>query len=86
MSRSILPKISPAGFADGLSTGWEGLTSLIRTLLVAVGLALPFIWLIPLAWFANREWKQRQAKRPTRSWGAEPTPLTAAEPKVDVPV
>ncbi len=89
LSRSILPKISPAGFADGLSTGWEGLTSLIRTLLVALGFALPFIWLIPLAWFANKEWKKRQANRPARDgWVADPTPPppAAAEPKVDVPV
>ncbi len=88
LSRSILPKISPAGFADGLSTGWEGLTALVRTLLVALGFALPFIWLIPLTWLALREWKKREANRPARSWGADPTPPppAAAEPKVDVPV
>ncbi|NNF54862.1 MAG: DUF4349 domain-containing protein [Acidimicrobiales bacterium] len=90
LSRSILPKISPAGFADGLSTGWDGLTALIRTLLVALGFALPFIWLLPLAWFAGKEWKKRQAKRPSRgSWGADPTPPppppATAETKVDVP-
>ncbi len=59
---SIVPKQTDPGFADGLSTGWGGLTEIVRMLLVVAGFALPFIWVFPLAFLAYRAWRRRQTE------------------------
>ncbi len=59
---SVVPKQTDPGFADGLGTGWNGLTEIVRTLLVVAGFLLPFIWVFPLAFFAYRAWRRRQTE------------------------
>ncbi|MFL0411460.1 DUF4349 domain-containing protein [Microbacterium paludicola] len=40
----------PAGFGDGLETGWNGLLAVINGLVVALGFALPWLGVIAVAW------------------------------------
>lgn len=58
---SVVPRQSDPGFSDGLRTGWNGFTEIIRMLLVVAGFVLPFIWVLPLAIFAFRAWRRRFA-------------------------
>ena len=52
--------VEQTGFTDGLSTGWDALTGIVRVMLVVLGFALPFIWVVPLLWIGVREWRKRR--------------------------
>jgi hypothetical protein len=80
---SVAPRQTDPGFSDGLSTGWNGLTEIIRMLLVVAGFALPFIWVFPLAFFFYRAWRRRFAVGPVV---LSPPPAAASEEKRDEPV
>ncbi len=91
LALSIQPKISPAGFGDGLSTGLAGLGAVIRTLLLALGFILPFIWVFPLLYVARREWMKRHPRQTPHTWATAATPpppaATDSTPlKEDAPV
>ncbi|MFW2382705.1 MAG: DUF4349 domain-containing protein [Acidimicrobiales bacterium] len=60
LALSVIPRQTAPGFADGLNTGWQGLTEIIRMVLVVAGFLLPFIWAFPIAFFAFRAWRRRQ--------------------------
>lgn len=75
---TVVAKQTDPGFTDGLSTGWDGLTNLIRVVLVLAGLVLPFIWAFPLAFFAFRALRRWNNEQRHRSAPRPPTP--PAEP------
>jgi hypothetical protein len=56
---TVRPDDSLPGFADALGAGFAALSHLISLVLVAVGAALPFAWLIPVAVVALR-WARRR--------------------------
>jgi hypothetical protein len=64
LALTIYPRETAPGFADGLDAGWRGFTALIGAVLLAIGFALPFIWVPPLAWIGVREWRRRRPIRP----------------------
>jgi hypothetical protein len=74
---SIVPRQTDPGFADGLSTGWNGLTEIVRMLLVVSGFLLPFIWVFPLAFLAYRAWRPR----PSDPVAAPVSPTAPFEPE-----
>ncbi|NNE94832.1 MAG: DUF4349 domain-containing protein [Acidimicrobiales bacterium] len=55
----VFPAQTAPGFGDGLRTGWNGLSELVRVVLLLAGVALPFIWAFPAAFFAYRAWRRR---------------------------
>jgi hypothetical protein len=57
---AVLPDASPPGFGEAVATGWAALRSLARTSAVAVGAAIPFLWVVPLGVVAAR-WHRRRA-------------------------
>ncbi len=77
LALTIYPRETGPGFADGLDAGWRGFTTLIGAFLLAIGFALPFVWVIPLAWIGVREWRRR---RPT-----DPAPLPSRATIPDPP-
>ena len=79
LALTIVAKQTEPGFTDGLSTGWDGLTNLIRVVLVFAGLILPFIWVFPLAFFAFRAVRRWQAEQRKRSIPAPPVTPTAVD-------
>ena len=57
----------PAGFADGLLAGWNGLVVSLNALVVAVGFILP--WLVLVGAVALAIWLIRRARRARRAAG-----------------
>lgn len=51
------------GFSEGLERSWEVLINLVKVLILAAGIALPFIWLIGIAWLYVRWRRSRHAER-----------------------
>jgi hypothetical protein len=80
---SVTPRQTDPGFSDGLSTGWDGLTEIIRMLLVVAGFVLPFIWVFPLTFLSYRAWRRRFATAPVVP--SQPV-ADAPEEKRDEPV
>ena len=62
------------GFVTALKKGWEGLTFVFGVLIVLVGVLLPFIWILPVLYLANRWRKRRQASRPAHAATPGPGP------------
>jgi hypothetical protein len=58
------------GFRDGLEASWNALLAIGGLLLLIGAAALPFIWVIPLAWLAWL-WTRRRGRRATATPGAE---------------
>ena len=40
----------PAGFGDGLETGWNGLLAVLNGVVVALGFLLPWLAVLGIAW------------------------------------
>lgn len=49
------------GFLDGLSTGAGVVLRLLEIMVLVAGFLLPFIWVVPLAWFGRRWFLRRRA-------------------------
>ncbi len=49
------------GFLDGLSTGVGVVLRILEIFVLVAGFLLPFIWVLPLAWFGRRWFLRRQA-------------------------
>lgn len=75
-------------FGDGFSGSLAALVGLLKVLLVLAGAALPFIWVLPLGWFARREYLKRKsarlAARPKLQPFAAPAPAPAPAPAAPV--
>ncbi|MGD9752958.1 MAG: DUF4349 domain-containing protein [Acidimicrobiia bacterium] len=54
---------SRPGFLDALGAGGRGLLTLLSMALLAVGVALPFVWVLPLGYGLVRLWRRRRAQR-----------------------
>lgn len=67
------------GFLDGLSTGWAALQQIIGVVVLVAGFALPFIWVIPLAWFGRRWLRRRRAANMPPPPAATPAPSVGPE-------
>jgi|FLYL01.1.fsa_nt_gi uncharacterized coiled-coil protein SlyX len=52
----------PPTFTDGLEASWELLLDLGGFGLAAIGAALPFLWVVPLAWWGFRTIRRRPGK------------------------
>ncbi len=50
-------------FTEGLERSWEVLIDLFRLLILAVGVLIPFVWVIGLAWILLRWRSQRVAEK-----------------------
>lgn len=85
---TIAPRETPAGFADGLSAGWDGLMTIVGGVLVLIGFLLPFIWVLPVVWIGAREWRRRRPAPSAPSTAIhEPAPQPASERDMeDTPV
>lgn len=66
------------GFSDGLERSWELLINVVKVLILAAGLALPFLWVIGLGWLYMR-WRRRRLDEKRAA-------LEAARPDARVPV
>lgn len=73
------------GFVTALKKGWEGLTFVFGVLVVLVGVLLPFIWIVPVLYLANRWRKRRRAARPPRPAGPGPAGWTGVVGPVPPP-
>jgi hypothetical protein len=51
------------GFLDALGGSWDVLTQIVRVAILAFAGIIPFLFLIPLAWFVRRWWLRSQADR-----------------------
>ena len=58
---TVEPDDSLPGFLSGLDAGWDLLVRVFSVLVLALGFALPFAWVLPLAWYLRRRFP-RQAK------------------------
>jgi len=76
---SITEDTSLPGFLDGLSTGWAAMVQVIGVLVLIAGFALPFLWVIPVAWFTRRWMKSRKAAKMPPPPAAMPTPPVRPE-------
>ena len=65
------------GFTDGVHTSWDAVATLGQLGELALGLAVPFLWLVPLVagvfWLARRLACTRSAGEPHRDSAAGPT-------------
>ena len=59
----------PAGFGDGLATGWSGLIATLNGLVVAIGFLIPWIAVLAIiggiVWLIVRARRRATAKRST---------------------
>lgn len=47
------------GFGDALGASWSAMLSIVGVLVLAVGLLVPFLWVLPVAWLGRRWWLGR---------------------------
>ena len=77
----VIPDDSLPTFADGLQGSWSAVVTLARMGVLAVGVAIPFLWLAPLAlglfWLVRR--LNRRINRPQRPWAPRSTAAPAPE-------
>ena len=77
----VAPDDSFPTFADGLRGSWGAVVTLARLGMLAVGIAIPFLWLAPLAlglpWLGRR--LNRRINRPRRPWAPRSTAAPAPE-------
>ena len=77
----VIPDDSLPTFADGLRGSWSEVVTLARLGVLAVGIAIPFLWLAPLAlglfWLVRR--LNRRINRPQRPWAPRSTAAPAPE-------
>lgn len=81
----VIEDTSIPGFGSGVSAGWQILTQIVAVVVLLAGLALPFIWVPVLLWFAARWLRRRKAEKlanmPTPPPPATPpAPTTSAAP------
>ena len=71
----VAPDDSLPTFVDGLRASWGAVVTLARVGVLALGLAVPFLWVVPLAlgllWLGRR---LRPAERPRAAGGSTPAP------------
>ncbi|NND03175.1 MAG: DUF4349 domain-containing protein [Acidimicrobiia bacterium] len=66
VSSMVLGAADPGGipgFTEGLERSWEVLINFVKVLILAAGLALPFVWVLILGWFYMRWRKNRLAAK-----------------------
>ncbi len=77
----VAPDDSFPTFADGLRGSWGAVVTLARLGMLAVGIAIPFLWLAPLAlglpWLGRR--LNRRINRPQRPWAPRSTAAPAPD-------
>ncbi|MCC6437428.1 MAG: DUF4349 domain-containing protein [Acidimicrobiales bacterium] len=59
---SVAEDLSRPGFVDALRSGGRGVAALVSLLVMAVGFALPFAWVLPLAYGLRVLWRRRAAR------------------------
>ena len=68
-------------FVDGLRGSWSAVVTLARVGVLAVGIAIPFLWIVPLAlglfWLGRR--LNRRLNRPQRPWAPRSTAAPAPD-------
>jgi len=76
------------GFSEGLERSWEVLIDFVKIVILLVGLALPFLWVLILGWFYMRWRKQRLAKKQAaiKAMPAPRVPVTPGGEEVSDPV
>lgn len=67
------------GFSEGLERSWEVLVNFFKVLILAAGLALPFIWVLILGWFYMR-WRNRRLAAKKAAITAMPAPRVPVTP------
>jgi hypothetical protein len=74
-------------FADGLRGSWGAVVTLGRLAVLALGVAIPFLWIAPLAggllWLGRRLIRARRPQAPRSSAGLAPEEGSAAEASDD---
>ena len=73
----VAPDDSLPTFADGLRGSWGAVVTLGRVGVLAVGVAIPFLWVAPLA--LGLLWLGRRLSRPRRPWAPRSTAAPAPE-------
>ena len=73
----VAPDDSLPTFADGLRGSWGAVVTLARVGVLAVGVAIPFLWVAPLA--LGLFWLGRRLNRPRRPWAPRSTAAPAPE-------
>ncbi len=77
----VIPDDSLPTFADGLRGSWSTVVTLGRLGVLAVGIAIPFLWIVPLAlglfWLGRR--LNRRINRPQRPWAPRSTAAPAPD-------
>ena len=77
----VAPDDSLPTFVDGLRGSWGAVVTLGRVGVLAVGVAIPFLWVAPLAlgllWLGRR--LNRRLNRPRRPWAPRSTAAPAPE-------
>jgi len=67
MSLDVVEDTSLPGFLDGFSAGFEVIRAIWDVLVVSLGFALVFIWLIPVLWWARRRFKRKMAAKAAKA-------------------
>ena len=67
------------GFTEGLERSWEVLINLVKVLILAAGLFLPFAWVLVLGWFYMR-WRNRRLEAKKAAIAAIPAPRVPVTP------
>lgn len=67
------------GFSEGLERSWEVLINFFKVLILAAGLALPFVWVLILGWFYIR-WRRDRLAKKQASIAAMPAPRVPVAP------
>ena len=77
----VAPDDSLPTFADGLRGSWSTVVTLGRLGVLAVGIAIPFLWIVPLAlglfWLGRR--LNHRINRPQRPWAPRSTAAPAPD-------
>ena len=67
------------GFTEGLERSWEVLINLFKVLILAAGLALPFVWVLGLGWVYMR-WRNRRLAAKQAQLAEMPAPRVPVAP------